>query len=128
MSVDAYITGLPEAPRQALSALRAIIRDAAGETETAPLSENLKWGQPSFAPPKRSGTPIRLRWSPKSPDRVELLVHCQTTLVEEWRGIFGDALTFDGSRAVHLPLDAPLPKDALHQMAAMALTYHKRKT
>ena len=125
MSVDAYFAQLPQAPQTALKSLRNIIRVAAAETGTAPLTESLKWGQPSFAPPKRSGTPIRLSWSAKSPERVELLVHCQTTLVEEWREMFGDALIFDGSRAVHLPLDAPLPTEALHQMAAMALRYHK---
>ncbi len=128
MSVEGYISGLPPEPQKALVALCDIIRMAAAETDTAPLTEDLKWGQPSFAPAKRAGTPIRLSWSAKSPDRVALLVHCQTTLVEEWRGMFDTALTFDGTRAVHLPLDAPLPADALHQMAAMALTYHRRKS
>lgn len=127
MSVERYIDDLPEDARNGLLGLRDIIRSAAEVSGTAPLEENLKWGQPSFAPPKRKGTPIRLSWSQKTPDRVEVLVHCQTTLVDTWRHMFGDAFDFDGTRAVHLPLDKPLQKDALFQMATMALTYHQNK-
>ncbi len=127
MTVDSYISALPTAPRAKIEALRDIIRAAAEATDTAPLTENLKWGQPSFAPSKRMGTPIRLSWSQKSPERVELLVHCQTTLVEAWRHKFGDLFDYDGTRAVHIDLAAQLPEEALHIMAVMALTYHKTK-
>ena len=127
MSVDSYSDDLPEDARKALNTLRDIIRAAAAASDTAPLEETLKWGQPSFAPPKRTGTPIRLSWSAKSPDRVEMLVHCQTSLVEAWRHRFGDLFAYDGTRAVHIPLGQPLPEEALHIMAVMALTYHQRK-
>ncbi len=127
MGVDTYIEGLPQDARDMIHRLRDIIRSAAEVSGTAPLDENLKWGQPSFAPPKRKGTPIRLSWSQKSPERVEMLVHCQTTLVEAWRHRFGDLFDYDGTRAVHISLEKHLPEEALHIMAVMALTYHQRK-
>lgn len=127
MGVESYIHSLPQDARDALNSLRDIIRAAAEATGTAPLTENLKWGQPSFAPSKRMGTPMRLSWSQKSPERVELLVHCQTSLVEAWRHKFGDLFDYDGTRAVHISLKEHLPEEALHIMAVMALTYHKQK-
>lgn len=127
MGVESYSASLPPDARNALFSLRDIIRAAAEASGTAPLEESLKWGQPSFAPTKRKGTPIRLSWSQKAPDRVEMLVHCQTTLVEAWRHKFGDLFAYSGTRAVHIPLGAPLPEEALHIMAVMALTYHLRK-
>ncbi|MBO9472595.1 DUF1801 domain-containing protein [Shimia sp. R10_1] len=126
MSVDAYFAALPEAPRAQLTAVRAVLHGAA-QAENIPLSECLKWGQPSFAPPRKLGTPVRLSWSEKAPDHCAFLVHCQTTLVERWRHMFGDHFSYEGNRAVHLPLASSLPEDALHQMASMAFTYHARK-
>jgi len=124
--VDTYFAILPDAPRAACLALQSLIRQTAINADI-PLTETLKWGQPSFAPPKRTGTPIRLSWSAKSPDRVEILVHCQTSLVEAWRHKFGALFDYDGTRAVHVPLGQPLPEEALHIIALMALTYHQRK-
>ncbi len=128
MSVEPYFASLPQHARTHLENLRDIIRAAAEASGTAPLEESLKWGQPSFAPPKRKGTPIRLSWSQKTPDRVDLLVHCQTTLVDAWRHRFGELFEYSGTRAVHIPLGTPLPEEALHIMAVMALTYHRRKS
>lgn len=128
MSLERYSDGLPKDACDALHHLRDIIRAAAEASDTAPLEESLKWGQPSFAPTTRKGTPIRLSWSPKAPERVEMLVHCQTSLVDAWRHRFGDLFDYDGTRAVHIPLGRPLPEEALHIMAVMALTYHQRKT
>ncbi|MBO9396233.1 DUF1801 domain-containing protein [Shimia sp. R9_2] len=126
MSVDAYFATLPEAPRTQLSAVRALLHGAA-QAANIPLSESLKWGQPSFAPPRKLGTPVRLSWSEKTPDHCAFLVHCQTTLVESWRHMYAARFTYDGTRAVHLPLASSLPEDALHQMAVMAFTYHAAK-
>ena len=128
MSVERYSDGLPKEAREALYSLRDIIRAAAEASGTTPLEESFKWGQPSFAPAKRKGTPIRLSWSQKAPDRVEMLVHCQTSLVDAWRHRLGDLFDYDGTRAVHISLEKHLPEEALHIMAVMALTYHQRKT
>lgn len=121
--ITALITALPDAPRAAMQTLRDLIH-ATAEEANAPISEALKWGQPSFAPPKRLGTPIRLSHSTKNPNRIDLLVHCQTTLVSDWRTLFPE-FTYDGTRALHIPLDAPLNQDALRLIIQSALTYRK---
>lgn len=66
-------------------------------------------------------------WSKKAPETVGLYVHCQSTLVSEWREIYAETFVFVGNRGVLIPIDKPIPKTAVHQMAAMALTYHTRK-
>ena len=53
MSVEPYFDNVPQAVRIHLEPLRDIIRAAAEASGTAPLEENLKWGQPSFAPQTR---------------------------------------------------------------------------
>ncbi|MGR3714614.1 MAG: DUF1801 domain-containing protein [Shimia sp.] len=123
--ISNVLAATPAAPRAVLSELHALILETAADLDALPLTENLKWGQPSFAPPKRDGTPIRLSWSEKSPNHVALLVHCQTSLVNAWRDRFGDAFTYDGTRALHVPLDAPLNQVALRHAIAMALTYRR---
>ncbi len=127
-AITAYISDLPPEARARLEELRTIILEAAVQTDTAPLTQTLKWGQPAFLPARRAGTTIRLNWSPKHPERCEVLVHCQTTLIEHWRHRYPDAFTYDGNRAVQIPTTGPIAQDVLHQMAAMALTYHRNKS
>lgn len=117
------IDALPNAPRSKMAALRSLIHETA-KNRNIPLTEALKWGQPSFAPPKRLGTPIRLGWSKKAPDRIDLLVHCQTTLVSDWRALFPE-LAYAGTRALQIPLQDPLNKPALKMIIASALTYRQ---
>lgn len=129
--VNAVFKAVPKAPRARLLHLRDIIFAAATSTESAPLEETLKWGQPSYLPrAKRTGTTLRLGWNAANPDRVSLFVPCQTTLIDTYRDRFSDAATYDGNRGIHLEGGAKLDDDALHQIAALALTYHRatRKT
>ena len=74
----------------------------------------------------RSGTSIRLGWKPSSPGIVRLLVHCQTDLVARWRELYGETLTFEGTRAIALPLVGKLLREDLTHCIAMALTYKRR--
>lgn len=105
--------------------LRELVLETAAQTDgVGAVTESLKWGEPSFA--VRSGTPIRLGWKPSSPDIVHLLVHCQTDLVTRWRERYGDTLSFEGTRAITLPLDRKLPREELTHCIAMALTYKRR--
>lgn len=60
------------------------------------IQESLKWKQLSFS--SKNGTPIRIdRFSDL---QIGLFVHCQTTLVDEWRELFGNSLDFSGNRAI----------------------------
>lgn len=126
--ITALIDALPDAPRAAMRTLRDLIHDTASSADI-PVTEALKWGQPSFAPPKRLGTPVRLNWSEKAPERVDLLVHCQTPLISDWRTLFPE-FTYSGSRALHLPVSGAsasgLPnQDALRLILQNALSYRK---
>ena len=121
-SVKNAYAALPAKNR--LMQIRELILDTALATKTAPLTETLKWGQPSYLPAKKDGTTIRLG---ASDEHASLYVHCQTTLVDQYRARFPTEFVYDGNRAVHIPLDQPLNRDALAQLIAMALTYHRSK-
>lgn len=119
----------PTAPKRKLLQVRSLIyTTAAQNSEIGLITESLKWGQPSYLPSKpRLGTPVRLGWSDKDPEAINLFVHCQTTLVDTYRTLVGDELTFEGNRGIVVPIKPPLPKDALRLCIEAAFTYHKNK-
>ncbi len=108
-------------------ALRHLVFKTATELpEVGVLEETLKWGEPAYLTPvSRSGTTIRMDWKPRAPDVCALYFNCQTTLVETFRTLFPEAFSFEGNRALLLPLSEPLPDDAIKTCIAAALTYHK---
>jgi hypothetical protein len=128
--VDAAFDAVPPPARAYLLALRDLILATAQKTSgVGPLTETLKWGEPAFlTEATKSGTTIRLGWKPAEPGIVRLLVHCSTTLVNEWRDRYAGTLAFEGTRAIRLDARAPLPRAELAHCIAMALTYHARKT
>ncbi|NQY96900.1 MAG: DUF1801 domain-containing protein [Henriciella sp.] len=126
--VAASLEACPAAARTHLTGLRTLIFETAAELpEVGEITEALKWGQPSYLTDQtKSGTTIRLGWSEDGAS-VSLFVHCQTSLVGEWRQRYDDALTFVGNREISIPTDAALPRAPLQHCIAMALTYHARK-
>lgn len=110
--------------------LREIIFEVAETTEgVGTLEETLKWGEPAYLPSQtKSGTTVRIDWKAKKPEHIGLYVSCNTSLVDEYRTRFGDVLTFEGNRAVLLPVDQPLPQEELIICIRMALRYHIDKT
>lgn len=119
----------PAPARKLLLAIRDMIyQTAAALPEAGRITETLKWGEPAYvtSAPK-SGTTIRLAWSPKRPETAGVFVNCQTTLLDDWRKLYGGTLDLVGNREIRLPLGAPLPTDPIRHCIAMALTYHKRK-
>lgn len=104
--------------------LRALIFAAAEATQTGPLTENLKWGQPAYLPAKKAGTTLRLGEDAGQPT---LFVPCSTNLLDGYRNVFPTEFQYTGARAVHVPSDGPLNDAAFQQIAAMALTYHRDK-
>jgi len=112
--------------RPRLLELRQLIFDTARRVKSVgPLSESLKWGQPSYAPKApRTGSPVRLGVADGSP---ALLFHCQTTLVVSFRQRHGKALRFEGNRAMLLEPSGRLPRKALVDCITAALTYHLQR-
>jgi len=109
--------------------LRALVVETARETDgVGDLAESVKWGESSFAPARpRIGSSVRLQQ--RANGDVALMFICHTGLVERFRELYGDDLTFEGDRAIVLSPHEALPVDVLKHCIALALTYHlgKRK-
>lgn len=114
----------PRGHETRLLRMRDLIFAAASATDTLPLAETLKWGQPAYLPARRAGTTLRLGAEAGHP---ALFLHCQTDLVSRYRVLFPDEFSYSGNRAVLLPATGAFCEPAFQQMAAMALTYHRDK-
>ncbi len=125
-NVAARFAEFDGAARARLMQLRQLIFDIAATTSGCGLiEESLKWGVPSYATVRPvSGTPIRLD---AGNGKAGLYVHCQTTLVENWRQLYPDVFLFSKNRAILFDLDLELPSLELRHCIAMALTYRINK-
>lgn len=115
---------MPPPSRILAMELRALVLTVATERGIK-LEETLKWGEPAYLPGP-GGTTVRIG-PDKAGEHVKLLVNCRTSLIDDWRKIFDDRLTFEGSRAVLVPVAQALDTDALALCIASALTYHQKK-
>lgn len=89
-----------------------------------PIEESLKWGQPSYSPVSKSGSPVRLGIEKKTINKVGLYVHCGTTLIETFKHIYPDEFIFSGNRALLFGFNDDLPDDPLRHVITIALTYY----
>jgi hypothetical protein len=105
--------------------MRQCIFEIATSRDLGPVSEELKWGQPSYS--VKSGSPVRFDWNDRSPGQCQLLFHCQTRLVETFREIYSDCLNFEGNRAIVLKLDALPSRTVVTHCLELALTYKRVK-
>ncbi|WP_121063988.1 DUF1801 domain-containing protein [Chachezhania antarctica] len=123
---DAFAS-MPEAARAGLLALRGLIFEVAAETEgVGPLEETLKWGQPAYlTKATKAGSTIRLG-VPKQ-GGFAVYVHCQTTILSDFRDVFPDGFDYEGNRAVRFPEGTAPPLDALRLLVRSALTYRLHK-
>jgi hypothetical protein len=128
-AVNEVFLSYPEEARKQLLAIRALVFKIAVErTEVGPITETLKWGEPSYLTEKsKSGSTIRLAWRTKNPQKVGVFLNCNTSLVESYRELQPDALTYVGNREIALSIDEPFPEEALTLCISMALTYHLDK-
>lgn len=119
----AYPTGL----RRKLMDLRALVFEVAAETDgVGPLTETLKWGQPSYLTAEtKSGTTVRIDRLKKA-DGYALYVHCQSGLVPRFRELYPDTFRYEGKRALVFEAGARLPLPALRHCIGLALTHHVR--
>lgn len=128
--VAATFASYDDAVRAELLALRQLILDTAEETAcVGTIEEALKWGQPSYLTTEtRSGSTVRIApTSPGSHHDYAMFFNCHTNLIQRFKGLFGDALTYDGKRALLFSVGAELPENELRECVAMALTYHLTK-
>ncbi len=126
-AVAAVFASAPAKSRAGLVCLRDLIFATARDTPgVGRVEETLKWGQPAYlTPDSKSGTTIRLG-VPRT-GGFALYVHCQTTLISEFRSLFPDDFAFDGNRAILFEDGQTLPIDALRLFIKNALTYHLKQ-
>ncbi|HCX21157.1 MAG: hypothetical protein CMB80_28850 [Flammeovirgaceae bacterium] len=123
--VHDLLESYPDKPRKRLVELRSLILEVAKTSGVPRLMETTKWGEPSYVAKK--GSTIRMDWKPKSPDKYYLFFICNTDLVNTFRFIFGDELTFEGKRAIVLDLNEKLPEKQIIKCLELALNYHSLK-
>ncbi|MFT6433987.1 MAG: hypothetical protein ACJAVI_002033 [Candidatus Azotimanducaceae bacterium] len=96
--VSAVFESFDGADRAKLEQLRGLVMVSAKTINPAiTLEESLKWGEPSYV--LRGGSPTRLGWSKKALTGCAIFFHCQTSLVETFKALYGDRLVYDGKRA-----------------------------
>ena len=116
----------PEPVKSRLLELRTIIFDVhSGLPKGGTLVETLKWGQLSYLTEKpKTGSTLRIDASDEG--SLSLYFICTTTLVDDFRSLYGDELTFVGNRELRLGSDE-FPVDQLRHCIAETFTYNLRK-
>ncbi|MEM7253827.1 MAG: DUF1801 domain-containing protein [Pseudomonadota bacterium] len=125
--VDAIVNTYPPTARRVFRALRTGLHRVAKREDAGPITEALKWGEPSYlTDTSKSGTTVRIAWKEKTPAQCHIYVHCQTNIIETLRAKFPNG-RFEGNRAVVIPLDGPRPNALIDACFTLALTYHRHK-
>ena len=119
----------PAPIRLKLMSLRELIFDtASGTAGVGELEETLKWGEPAYLTSQsKSGSTVRIAYSPKRPLQYAMYFNCQTTLIDTFRTMFPNDFHFEGNRAIVFELPEKVPTKELAWCIAAALTYHQRR-
>lgn len=126
--IESIFNNHPKKIRDELLFLRELIFQIAEETkEVGMIEETLKWENPSYLTylPK-SGTTIRISKLRSNSQKYAISVHCQTTLVAEFKELYPEQ-TYDGNRSIIFDANTELPLALVKHFIFLALTYHHRK-
>ena len=124
--IKSHIEKYATRARERFNFLYTLVKSASqGDSNQGKVEKSLKWGEPSFR--TKYGSPIRIDWKEKAPNVICVYFNCNTILVDTFRSVFTDELTFDGKRAIVLKLDAELPMAILESCIKAALEYKKRR-
>lgn len=129
IEVAAIFENYPEPVRTKILFLRQLVFEtAASTTGVGEVEETLKWNQPSYTTPiTKSGSTIRIDRVKNGSADYAMYFHCQTSLVDSFRLMFGDTFKYEGNRAILFNNSDQIPVEALRECIAMALTYHLKK-
>ncbi len=127
--VAAAYRNYPAPLRKGLLSLREMLFETAAQTDgVGTLLETLRWGTPSYLTPEtKSGTTIRLGVEAKTAERFGLYVPCQTTLVADYKQLYGKTFSYNGKRGLLFNPEETLPLEELRHCIALGLTYHRNK-
>lgn len=117
----------PKLQKKLLALRQLVISTAASTTGVGLLTETLKWGEPAYLTPSKTGSTVRIGCA-KDPTSYAIYFNCNTTLVDTYRSMFPHTFKFQGNRALVFDLKDPLPTKELAFCIAMALTYHLKKS
>lgn len=122
--IAAKFAAIAPAKRAILMHLRQCIFNAAQtDARIGTLLETLKWGQPSYLTAQtKSGTTVRLGLGKTG--QPALFVHCQTTVVPDFRALHEADFTFDGNRAIYFKDMESASDPRVDHLIGRALTYH----
>lgn len=125
-AVNTIFDNYPDHIRPKMLELRALILEVASEDpRIGSIEEAVKWGEPSYIPSDtKSGVAIRMDWKAKSPDKYFLFFNCKTSLVSDFRSMFGEALEFQKNRAIILDINQNIQEVMIRECIKMALTYN----
>lgn len=113
--------------REKLLELRDLILTVARKTKgVGELEETLRWQQPSYITSSKSGSLIRIDRIKDSSLTYAMYFHCQTNLVESFRGLYPDEFSFKGNRSLIFSTKKPIPTKQLEHCFQLALTYHQK--
>lgn len=109
--------------------LRELLFEVARDIpEVETITEELKWGQPSFLTQPRTGSTIRIDAIRETDAGIFAMYFiCTTNLVGRFREQFGDTFVYEKDRALIFESADTLPETELRECIAMALTYHLHK-
>lgn len=126
-NVEQVFSSYPDAIKTKLLFIRELIFQIAAETEAVgEIEETLKWDEPSYLTRKpKSGTTIRLSTVKNSEQKYAICVHCQTSLISDFKAIY-PKLNYAGTRSIVLDLDQEFPLETIKHFILMALSYHIR--
>ena len=115
--------------RARLMALRETVFEVAAVTPgVGPLTETLKWGQPSYLTEETgSGTTVRIDRLKGDAGGYAVYFHCQSGLVGQFRELYPDTFAYEGERAILFGPTTRVPARELRHCIALALTHHLRK-
>ena len=129
LKIASILDSYPKPVKARLLQLRKLIFDTAAKTPgVGEIEETLKWNQPSYTTPiSKSGSTISIDRVKNGTADYAMYFHCQTSLVDSFRLMFGDTFNYEGNRAILFDNEDEIPVEALRQCIAMALTYHLKK-
>ncbi|MFT5118209.1 MAG: hypothetical protein ACI9NY_001747 [Kiritimatiellia bacterium] len=105
--------------------LRQLIFETAAELGLDDIEEVLKWGEPSYL--SNNGSTLRIAWRASKPNEYAMFFNCKTSLIETFKEVYHDTLTFEGKRAITFNEGDKIPTGAIKHCIELALTYHKVK-
>ncbi|MEM9105605.1 MAG: DUF1801 domain-containing protein [Pseudomonadota bacterium] len=111
---------------QLLSCRDLIFQVAACHENVGPITETLKWGQPSYLT-EATKTGSTLRLADSGDGRPALFVHCATDLIEQFRAFYPHTFDYQGKRALILKTTIDPVEAELRHCIALARTYKARK-